>query len=120
MREIKEFYGENGVPSFDSISKMDYCHGLLKETLRFYSPTPGPLSRLSTVEHTLGNFKILKNVGVRPSPFYNHFHPGHFEDPFEFRPTRWIKENNNFVQGKKALDPYAYLPFSAGARNCIG
>jgi len=37
----------------------------------------------------------------------------HFSKPEEFNPARWRD-----TSGK--LDTYAYTPFSAGPRNCIG
>lgn len=41
--------------------------------------------------------------------------PNYFEEPNTFRPERFLDE-----QIKEKMIPFTYIPFSAGARNCIG
>ena len=48
------------------------------------------------------------------TPMGLHRNPDVWEDPDTFDPDRFLSDSNT----KK--NPFAYVPFSAGPRNCIG
>ena len=112
LKEINEIYSTEDIPTNDNLNKLNYIYAVLKETLRHYSPAPGPLSRVSLKEHTLGDLTIKAQIGIRPNPVYNMFNPRYVENPLEFDPDRWMRDDKQ--------DPYLFVPFSAGPRNCIG
>lgn len=62
----------------------------------------------------IGKHVIPAGCGVFIVPYSTHRLTHHFSNPHDFKPERFSPENS---QGRH---PYAYIPFSAGPRNCIG
>ena len=47
-----------------------------------------------------------------------HTDPENFKDPMAFKPERFLQKANS--PDETTRHPFAFIPFSAGARNCIG
>lgn len=59
---------------------------------------------------------IPANCHLTFSFFMTFKDPKYFKNPEIFDPDRFSSEN----QATSKINPYAYIPFSAGPRNCIG
>ena len=66
------------------------------------------------IHHILAGYTIPKGVTIAVVTTALHRDPDVFPDPDKFDPTRFAPENTH------NRHPYAYVPFSAGPRNCIG
>ncbi|KAH9384003.1 hypothetical protein HPB48_025986 [Haemaphysalis longicornis] len=78
---------------------------------------PGTRIERSVIDdYVLGDTGVkLKKGDLVAIPVYAmHHDPQYFPDPFTFNPERFSEENVGSIQ------PYTYLPFGAGPRNCIG
>jgi len=74
---------------------------------------PG-LSRQATRDDRLGRIKIPRGSLVMVAPWVLHRHQRLWQDPEAFIPERFLPENRD------AIPRFAYLPFGAGPRVCIG
>ncbi len=99
-------------PTLEDLHRLPYTLQVIKEVLRLYPPAPFYI-RDAIADDTLGGYDT-HGLPVLMSPYYTHRHPDFWEDPLEFNPDRWTPEN------EAKLYPYAYHPFAAGQRVCIG
>jgi len=100
------------------VSKMENFTAFVKETLRYYPPAPSILMRVAKHDVMINDLKIKKKTILATHFMANHFNPKYFNNPQEFNPTRWLPGDKSEEGWKK--EPFAYLPFSSGPRNCIG
>ncbi|NWV15955.1 CP3A9 protein, partial [Ptilonorhynchus violaceus] len=99
--------------TYEAIMKLEYLDMTVNETLRMY-PLGGRIERTCKKDVEINGVVIPKGTVVTIPPYVLHYDPEYWPNPDEFRPERFSKEN------KESLDPYTYLPFGAGPRNCIG
>ncbi|HLZ60139.1 MAG TPA: cytochrome P450 [Ktedonosporobacter sp.] len=100
-------------PVYDDLANLPYCLQVFKEAMRLYPPAYA-ISRVALHDMEIGGYQVKKDQSVIVLPYLLHRKPEYFPDPEKFDPERFIPEN------EKALPRYAYLPFGAGPRICIG
>lgn len=94
----------------EDLLRMPYLDSVIKETLRLYPPVPFVCRKLDS-EITTGGFTFPKNVDVFISPFLAGRNSKYFDDPLVFNPNRFYENKS---------PPPGYIPFSIGARKCMG
>ncbi|NWU55221.1 CP3A9 protein, partial [Dromas ardeola] len=113
LEEIDSVLHNKAALTYDAIMQLEYLDMIVSETLRLY-PLGGRLERTCKRDVEINGVTIPKGTIVMIPPYTLHQNPEYWPNPEEFRPERFSKEN------KEAIDPYTYLPFGAGPRNCIG
>jgi len=100
-------------PTYDDLVRLPYCLQVFKETMRLYPPAAGIVREaLHTIE--IDGYQVPRGCNVLLSPYTLHRKPEYFPDPETFDPDRFTPER------EKQLPRYAYLPFGAGPRICLG
>jgi cytochrome P450 len=99
--------------TFDQLMGLSYAACVLKETLRLYPPV-WLFSRRALKEDQLGDFRVPAGAHIFIAPYFLHRRPELWPDPERFNPDRFDESRN------PPVDRYAFIPFSAGARRCIG
>ena len=113
--EIIEAGKDTNKLSYDTLQNLPYLDAVIHESLRRHAPI-ATLERVCTKDYKVPNSKIvirkgefvrLNNVGIMMDPEI-------YPNPSEFNPERFLKE---YAADR---NPYSFLTFSLGPRNCIG
>uniref|UniRef100_A0A2K5X2F0 Cytochrome P450 family 4 subfamily F member 8 n=1 Tax=Macaca fascicularis TaxID=9541 RepID=A0A2K5X2F0_MACFA len=99
---------------WDDLAQLPFLTMCIKESLRLHPPVPA-ISRCCTQDIVLPDGRVIpKGVICHISVLGTHHNPAVWPDPEVYDPFRFDPENI------KERSPLAFIPFSAGPRNCIG
>jgi cytochrome P450 len=100
-------------PELEDVTRLSYTRGVVLESLRLFPPV-WVLPRTAIRADAVCGFAVPAGTEVLISPYLIHRRPDIWPDPESFSPERFLEE--------RALpqSSYAYLPFGAGPRACIG
>ncbi len=104
---------DHAAPGLAELEALPYLQNVVAETLRLYPPG-WLLSRRMIEPDVLAGYELPAATDVLISPYLLHRHPAFWSEPLVFRPER-------FDAAHEAERPrFAYMPFAAGPRHCIG
>ncbi|KAK9885353.1 hypothetical protein WA026_010850 [Henosepilachna vigintioctopunctata] len=120
IEEIDANRPAEGSPSYETIANMTYMDMVVAETLRKW-PLNIAVDRVVTKPYTIEPelpgeepVHLEKDDNILISIWSIHHDPQYYKNPEKFDPERFSSEN------RKNIQPYTYIPFGVGPRNCIG
>jgi cytochrome P450 len=100
-------------PEYPDLANLPYVRMVIDEAMRLYPPAWG-FSRQALADDRLGGFQLPRGWLAFVIPYVLHRLPAFWTDPEAFDPERFSPE-------RSADRPkFAYIPFGAGPRQCIG
>jgi cytochrome P450 len=99
-------------PTDDEVQALPYLRGVIKEGLRISMANPSRLPRVVPLGGwTFKDTYFPPGTEVSCTPYDLHFNPNVFEDPFSFKPERWLDATDEMNRDA--------IPFGLGPRQCI-
>ncbi|EXL60719.1 hypothetical protein FOCG_00012 [Fusarium oxysporum f. sp. radicis-lycopersici 26381] len=111
---------EKPFASYTTLSQIPYLRSVLDETFRVLTPQRFGLPRRTVDYSTIAGQSIAPEVTVSSPLSELHNNPDLFSKPLEWIPERWLPENPDFTDIERHNLKDFVMPFTAGARACIG
>ncbi len=100
-------------PARADLEHLPFLGQVVNETLRLYPPVWSFL-RETTRPEIFSGYALPSGSTLHICPYSIHRHPDFWDEPEKFDPERFTPER------EAARHPFAYVPFGAGPRQCIG
>ncbi|XP_054487008.2 thromboxane-A synthase [Agelaius phoeniceus] len=113
LQEVDEFSAKHMVPDYQNVQELPYLDMVIAETLRMYPPA-FRFTREAAKDCIVLGQHIPAGAVIEIAVGHLHHNPEFWPDPEKFIPERFTEE------AKKERHPFAYLPFGAGPRGCLG
>ncbi|GAA5798151.1 hypothetical protein HPULCUR_003551 [Helicostylum pulchrum] len=120
--EVQGILGDSNkdiIPTIAQTKAMDYLNMIIKETLRIQPSVPVASARKAKEDCKLGEVFIPKDTILLIDIYNTHRSPSNWDDPHTFNPERFRPggEADQKISGEFGN---SWIPFSNGARQCIG
>ncbi|KAK0185463.1 cytochrome P450 [Armillaria mellea] len=111
VAELKAIWPEKNSPMpYDSLEKLPYLTGVVKESLRMSTGVPVALPRVLSTDMNIDGISVPAGAVVGVGNYFVLMNKDIFPEPEVFNPDRW---------NSPSLDRYL-VPFSKGPRVCLG
>lgn len=116
VQELQDIFGDSDRPAtFQDTLEMKYLERCLMETLRLYPPVPLIARQLKEdLKLSSGDYVIPAGATIAVVTYKLHRNENIYPNPTKFDPDNFLPER----QANRHY--YAFVPFSAGPRSCVG
>ena len=104
---------EGRTPTIEDFPKLRFTEAIVMESMRLYPPVWALIHR-SVQDCEIAGYRVKRGAQLIVSQWVVHRDARFYDEPLRFNPDRWTEEFS------KRLPRYAYFPFGAGPRACIG
>jgi cytochrome P450 len=99
--------------TLEDLPTLPYLDKVFKEVLRLY-PSAYNIGRVTKEACDVGGFRIARGKNLIMSQWAVQRSARYYREPDAFRPERWD------ASASRKPPKFAYFPFGAGPRNCVG
>ena len=114
-QELEAVVGAENQVEESHIHQLPYLQAIMKETLRLHPAVPLLIPHRPSKTCTLGGYTIPEGMAVFINAWGIHRDPSLWEDPWDFKPERFLDKKYDF-----SGNSFNYMPFGAGRRICAG
>jgi cytochrome P450 len=100
-------------PGYPDLARLTYATQVVEEAIRLYPPV-WMLTRRAIEVDRVGGYHVPAGADVLICPYTLHRHRQFWPDPERFEPDRFRPDRTS------DRPRYAYIPFGAGPRVCVG
>ncbi|KAJ8280301.1 hypothetical protein GJAV_G00052950 [Gymnothorax javanicus] len=114
QQEIDTVIGRERLPLMEDRKSLPFTDAVIHEVLRFLDIAPFGVPRYATRDILFKDYIIPKNTVILPMLHSVLRDEVQWDTPWSFNPAHFLDQSDNFKKSP------AYMPFSAGKRNCVG
>ncbi|WP_304454015.1 cytochrome P450 [Nocardiopsis sp. YSL2] len=100
-------------PTYEDLHGLTFTTAVVQEAMRLYPPV-WILPRKALADDEVGGYHVPAGADVLICPYTLHRRPDAWERPHDFDPDRFGSDR------REERHRYAYIPFGAGPRVCVG
>ncbi|KAL6806455.1 cytochrome P450 [Trichoderma sp. SZMC 28013] len=105
--------GSQEVAKYAAVKNLPYLHACINESLRLLPPVAFGLNRMTPPEGLMIDGTWIPGNTLVGVPAYTAHRSPLFSNSEQYQPERWLEDGIKETQG-------TFIPFSTGARGCIG